>query len=153
MKADGIALAILGGVNNSLCDDLTHGTRRPKISKRFASFVESLAHRRDSSVVEPNVFDWTDIHRDLPYERERSSVSQSPRPEAVSVIEQAIPAEGMRTVQYRPLSYLSPPLFVTRTSLGLAPQAYYFEPTRSHRFESKADKADFVEICFVPPAM
>jgi hypothetical protein len=47
----------------------------------------------------------------------------------------------------------SPPLFVTRASLGLARQAYYFDPISSHRFESKADKADFVEICFVPPAM
>jgi hypothetical protein len=45
-----IALAILGGVNNSLCDDLTHCTSRPKISKRFAGAVESLAHSQGRGV-------------------------------------------------------------------------------------------------------
>src|SRR6476646_3332262 len=88
MEAGGIALAILGGLNNSRCDDLTHCATGPEISKRFAGTIESLAHRQGRGVVKPTVFDQHTVHRDLPktYERERGSVSQSPRLEAVSVM-------------------------------------------------------------------
>src|SRR4029079_13600204 len=88
MEMNGIALAIPGDCNNPLCDDLTHCTSSPETSKRFAGLVESLAHCRGCGVVERNVLDRNIIHRDLPktYERERGSVSQSPRLEAVSVM-------------------------------------------------------------------
>src|SRR6187399_2655168 len=88
METGRIALAILGGLNNSRCYDLTHCATGPQISKRFARTIESFAHRPGRGVVEPTVLDRNTIHRDLPkrYERERRSVSQSPRLEAVSVM-------------------------------------------------------------------
>ena len=62
----------------------------PKLRSDLQAFrlVESLAHCRGCGVVERNVLDRNTTHRDLPktYERERGSLSQSPRPEAVSVM-------------------------------------------------------------------
>src|SRR6187431_1188479 len=88
METRGIAFTIPGYCNNPLCDDLTRCTSSPETSKRFAGLVESLAHCRGRGVVERNVLGRNTIHRDLPktYERERGSVSQSPRLEAVSVM-------------------------------------------------------------------
>jgi hypothetical protein len=57
MVMGGIALAIPGGCNNPLCDDLTHCTSSPETSKRVAGLVESLAHCRGGGVVERNVLD------------------------------------------------------------------------------------------------
>src|SRR4029079_12423122 len=84
METGGIALAIPGDGDTPLCDNLTHCTSSPETSKRFAGLVESLAHCRSCGVVERNVLGRNTIHRDLPktYERERESVSQSPRLEA-----------------------------------------------------------------------
>jgi hypothetical protein len=93
MEAGGIALAILGVCNDQIRDNRRHG--RPEILKRFAGIVESLAHSEGRGVVEPNVLDRSESHRHLPkYERERRSVSQSPRLEAVSVMKHAIPPKG-----------------------------------------------------------
>jgi len=76
IEAGGIALAILCGLDNHIGNDLRHG--RPKISKRFAGMVESLAHGQGRGVVEPNVLVRIGCHGDLPKrERERRSVSQS----------------------------------------------------------------------------
>jgi hypothetical protein len=90
VETPGIAFAILGGFNYPIRDNRRHG--RPEVAKRFASAVERLAHRQGRGVVEANVLD---IHSGLPkYERERWSVSQSPRLEAVSVMEQATLPKG-----------------------------------------------------------
>jgi hypothetical protein len=88
MKAGGIALAILGDVNNSLCDQFTRCDSCSEAMERFAGVIEGLAHSQGSGVVEPNILDRNAIHRDLPkkYEREHRRVSQSPRLEAVSVM-------------------------------------------------------------------
>src|SRR6185436_9297548 len=105
MEAGGIALAILGGLNNSRCYDLTHCATGPQISKRFARTIESFAHRPGRGVVEPTVLDRNTIHRDLPktYKRERGSVSQSPRPEAASVMAERWSFDGELSGQNRPL--------------------------------------------------
>src|SRR6188474_3804636 len=96
MEAGGIALAIPGDGDNPLCDDLTHYTSSPETSKRFAGLVESLAHCRGRGVVERNILDRNTTHRDLPktYERERGSVSQSPRLEAVSMMQEPWSFDG-----------------------------------------------------------
>src|SRR6476646_7641107 len=84
-------------------DNRRHG--RSEVLKRFAGFVESLAHREGRGVIEPNVLDRNDIHIDLPkYGREHNTVtrSQSPRPEAVSMMEQACSFNWELSGQNRP---------------------------------------------------
>jgi hypothetical protein len=60
----------------------------PKLRSDLQALSKAFAHCRGCGVVERNVLDRNIIHRDLPktYERERGSVSQSPRLEAVSVM-------------------------------------------------------------------
>src|SRR6185295_7768885 len=105
MEAGGIAFAIPGDCNNPLCDDLTRCTSSPETSKRFAGLVESLAHCRGRGVVERNVLDRNTIHRGLPktlYARERGTVSQPPRLEAVSVMAERWSFDGDLSGQNRP---------------------------------------------------
>src|SRR5689334_12589825 len=90
MEAAGIALSIVGGANNPLRDDFTHCTSRSKISKRVAGTIEPLAHCQGHGVVEPNVLDCNDIHRDLP-----KSTSGSAGATRAPAAQQNAPAEKM----------------------------------------------------------
>jgi hypothetical protein len=121
MEAGGFALAILGDVNNSLCDDLTHYRSRPEILKRFAGIVESLAHRQGRGVVEPNF--WIGviaIGTSRKHERERRSVSQSPRLEAVSVMAESVPLMVSRLIKLTTFGWRADiPIKVFRRSLEM----------------------------------
>src|SRR5579864_7679393 len=106
MEAAGIALSIVGGANNPLRDDFTHCTSRSKISKRVAGTIEPLAHCQGHGVVEPNVLDCNDIHRDLPKSTSGSAgASLSHRGSKLfSVMKNTTAPRRTMNEPYRPLS-------------------------------------------------
>ena len=89
-----IALAMSGGFEDSLRKKYAHSFGAGEIRYRLACPVEGRAHDFRCVVVEEDVLGRNGFHCSLPNcGRERSAVSQSPKPEGVSVMRKASPAE------------------------------------------------------------